>query len=186
MKRRGERRGGGGGHSCRCIYQPSGTKNHQKLSANRSRWLNLDMRAVDTDSLRSIFTKRSGRGEVNIMNIYPCNPTTGLTKTPKVMCKLIYGQCWAVSNVVTEIWGQWKRHWNGFKCVALGPMTKAVTYSWILCKICLTSLTEAFQSPSLSTVLLRECDSLALYFTSTHSVFLYPNVQSHKHVHTHT
>lgn len=28
---------------------------HQKLSANRSRWLNLDVRAVDTDTVRTVF-----------------------------------------------------------------------------------------------------------------------------------
>lgn len=77
-------------HSYRCIYQPkvalwyrnppSGTKHHQKLSANRSRWLNLDMRAADTDTLRTIFSETSAGGAVNIMNINPHNPATGLTK----------------------------------------------------------------------------------------------------------
>lgn len=50
------------------------------------------------------------------------------------------------------------------------PWLKQWPYSWILCKICLTSLTEAFPSSNLSTVLFGECDSLALYFTSTHSL----------------
>lgn len=48
------------------------------------------------------------------------------------------------------------------------PWLKAWPYSWILCKICLTSLATAFPSHNLSTVLFGECDLLALYFTSIH------------------
>lgn len=46
------------------------------------------------------------------------------------------------------------------------PWLKQWPYSWILCKICLTSLTWAFPSHNLSTVLFGECDSLALYLRS--------------------
>lgn len=70
------------------------------------------------------------------------------------------------------------------------PWLKQWTYSWILCKIYLTSLTEAFPSHNPSTVLFGECDSLALYFTSTHSLFYtimcnHTNTCTHAHTFTH-
>lgn len=59
-----------------------------------------------------------------------------------------------------------------FKSVELRSMTDAVTLQLNpVYKISLTSLTKAFPSHNLSTVLFGECDSLALYFTSTHSLF---------------
>lgn len=71
------------------------------------------------------------------------------------------------------------------------PWLKQWPYIWILCKIYLTSLTEAFPSHDPSTVLFGECDSLALYFTSTHSLFYtimcnHTNMCTHANTHSHT
>lgn len=38
---------------------------HQKLSANRSRWLNLDVRAADTDTVRTVFARDEPLEEEN-------------------------------------------------------------------------------------------------------------------------
>lgn len=83
---------------------------------------------------------------------------------------------------------KWFWAWSELSSV---PWLKQWPYSWMLCKICLTSLTEAFPSHNLSTVLFGVRDSLALYFTSTHSLFYtimcnHTNTCTHAHAPTHS
>lgn len=80
-------------HSYRCIYQPkvallhfdsnspSGTKHHQKWSANRSRWLNLDIRAMDTNRTKP--SSQMHQVEEKSSKCHELQPVMDLTKTLK-------------------------------------------------------------------------------------------------------
>lgn len=61
------------------------------------------------------------------------------------------------------------------------------SYSWILIKIYLTSLTKACPHNKQSPVLFWECDSVTLCFTVEPSLFFfYHHAYSHTHTHAHT
>lgn len=85
-------------NSYRGIYEPkvallcfdtssaSGTKHHQKWSANRSRWLNLDMRAMDTNRTEASLQRRPA----NTMN---------------------YNLLWTSLKHSNGRWWKWCEHW---------------------------------------------------------------------------
>lgn len=141
---------------------------HQKLSANRGRWLNLDVRAMDTDTARRKKKENLPR-DIRCRNgeCYKCKSpslwlrlhTNAHTVGVRMMRHLIYGAGSAPSNVAIDIRvGGWS-HSDGFAVLE----QQSIASIW---KICPTTLSEAFPSCNPSAVIVGEDD---LPITQTHA-----------------
>lgn len=90
---------------------------HQKLSANRSRWLNLDVRAADTGTVRTVFAGRDGPLEEENSEHHEYESLSFRFRSPREDARRSRRRKYTEAEDLSSAHGQTASNWAWLKCL---------------------------------------------------------------------